>query len=243
MKDWKNTLILSLAAVAAVAVVALVYFNRSKADDIINVTGLGSVDFESDRISWKASINAYDGNLQSAFNALKQSRAVVLEYLQGEKISDSETTLGPVEIIKENKQVYSGTGEFIGESFFRYRLTQEIRIESTDIDRIEKVSRNVTELINKGVEVYSEAPDYFFTRLADLKLELIAKATADARERAVKVTRNAGSKLGKLRYSNIGIFQITERNSSGEVSWEGEYNTKARYKTANVTVKVQYQLR
>ncbi len=243
MKDWKNTLTLSLAAIAIAAIFTLVYFNRNKADDIINVTGLGSVDFESDRIYWESSINAYDGNLQAAFNALKQSRAIVMEYLQGEKISDKEMTLGPVEIIKENKQVYSSSGEFLGETFSRYRLTQEIKIESTDIDRIEKVSRNITELINKGVEVYSEAPDYFYTRLADLKLELIATATSDAKERAKKVTLNAGSKLGKLRYSNIGIFQITERNSSGEVSWEGEYNTKARYKTANVTVKVQYQLR
>jgi uncharacterized protein len=243
MKDFRGAFALSLAIVAVALIASLTYFNRGRADDRISVTGLGSADFESDLIVWTASFENSDTNLERAYAKLKTSRDIVLAYLAGEKVLNNEAAFGSVSIDRMTNRIYNGNGEVTGEAFAGYSLSQEIKLSSHDVDKVERISRNITELINRGVEIHSSQPEYYYTKLADLKLSLIAKATEDARLRALQVAKNAGAHIGKLRYSSIGVFQITERNASGETSWEGSFDTDSRLKTATVTVKVQYQLK
>lgn len=98
-------------------------------------------------------------------------------------------------------------------------MTQSVQIESNKVEKIEKISREVTELLNEGVNFYSEAPRYYYTRLADLKIEMISKATEDARIRAEKITAYSNGKLGALQAAKMGIFQITGQYSDENYSW------------------------
>ena len=98
------------------------------------------------------------------------------------------------------------------------------------MDKIEKISREITELLNQGVQSYSEVPRYYYTKLADLKIKMISKATEDARLRAEKISEFSGGKLGKLETAKMGIFQITGQNSKENHSWGGTYNTTSRKK-------------
>ena len=105
---------------------------------------------------------------------------------------------------KENfKRLYSPEGKFIGEEFVEYELTQTVAIESKDVNKIEKISREITELLNQGVQFYLESPRYYFTKLADLKIQMISKATEDARIRAEKIAEFSGGKLGKLESARM----------------------------------------
>src|SRR5690606_40695998 len=76
--------------------------------------------------------------------------------------------------------------------------------------------REITELLNKGIQFYSQSPRYYYTKLADLKIEMISKATADAKHRADMIAENSGGKLGELISAKMGIFQITGQNSRSE---------------------------
>ena len=144
---------------------------------------------------------------------------------------------------KENfKRLYSPDGKFIGEEFVEYELTQTVAIESKDVNKIEKISREITELLNHGVQFYSESPRYYFTKLADLKIQMISKATEDARIRAEKIAEFSGGKLGKLESARMGIFQITGQNSKESYSWGGTFNTSSREKTASITMKLTYKV-
>lgn len=50
-----------------------------------------------------------------------------------------------------------------------------------------------------------------------------------------------GSRTGELLSANLGVFQITAKNSgSGEYSYDGAFDTSSRYKTAMITVKLNY---
>ena len=111
------------------------------------------------------------------------------------------------------------------------------------MEKIENISRQVTELINSGVELYSEQPEYYYTKLAELKLKMIAEATKDAKLRAEKIAENAGAKLGDLKKSEMGVFQIIAQNSSEDYSWGGSFNTSSKKKTANITMKLSYNIR
>ena len=143
---------------------------------------------------------------------------------------------------QKNKQVYSENGNYVGEEFVGYELTQSIKIESKDVDKIEKLSREITELLNQGVKFYSEPPRYYYTKLADLKIEMISKATEDARIRAEKISEFSGGNLGELQSARMGIFQITGQNSNEDYSWGGTYNTSSREKTASITMKLNYEI-
>ena len=113
---------------------------------------------------------------------------------------------------------------------------------SKEVDKIEKVSREVTELLNQGVQFYSESPRYYYTKLADLKIEMISKATEDARIRAEKISEFSGGQLGDLESAKMGIFQITGQNSKEDYSWGGTFNTSSREKTASITMKLVYKV-
>ncbi|NQW36284.1 MAG: SIMPL domain-containing protein [Flavobacteriales bacterium] len=103
-----------------------------------------------------------------------------------------------------------------------------------------KLSREVTELLNKGINFYSFAPRYYYTKLADLKIEMISKATEDAHLRAEKIALNSGGILGHLKSAKMGIFQITGQNSKEDYSWGGTFNTSSLKKTASITMKLNY---
>jgi hypothetical protein len=120
-------------------------------------------------------------------------------------------------------------------------LNQTVQIESREVDKVENISREVSELINSGIEFYSNQPQYYYTKLADLKIEMIAQATGDARQRAEKIAENAGSSVGRLKNADMGVFQIVAQNSSEDFSWGGSFNTSAKRKTATITVKLDYE--
>ena len=99
----------------------------------------------------------------------------------------------------------------------------------------------MSELINSGIEFYSENPQYYYTKLAELKIEMIAEATKDANTRSEKIAENAGSSVGRLKNADMGVFQIVAQNSAEEYSWGGSFNTTSKRKTATITVKLEYE--
>jgi hypothetical protein len=125
--------------------------------------------------------------------------------------------------------------------FSGYKLLQYVQIESGEVDRVEGISRQVTELINSGIEFYSTEPQYYYTKLAELKVEMIAAATKDAANRAKKIADNAGAGVGRLKKADMGVFQIVAQNSSEDYSWGGSFNTASKRKTATITVKLEYE--
>ena len=218
------------------------YVDRKKVDGSIQVTGLGKVDFSSDLIVWEGSFGAENWDLQQAYNSLKQEKEVINEYLITKGVARENIVFSAVNTLKKLKTNYSSSGKYIGEEFDGYELNQSVQIESSDVEKIENISREVTELLNKGVQFYSENPRYYYTKLADLKIEMISKATEDARIRAEKIAENSGGNMGELISAKMGIFQITGQNSKEDYSWGGTFNTSSKEKTASITMKLVYKV-
>ena len=72
------------------------------------------------------------------------------DYLSSKGINDNQLIYSAVKTNQKNKQVYSENGNYVGEEFVGYELTQSIKIESKDVDKIEKLSREITELKTKA---------------------------------------------------------------------------------------------
>lgn len=115
-------------------------------------------------------------------------------------------------------------------------------ITSTDIDKIESISRDISGLIESGVQFASEEPEYYYTKLDELKLDLIKEATENAKNRIDLMAQGTGANVGELLNANLGVFQITAQNSNTEYSYGGYFDTSSRKKTASITVRLNYSI-
>jgi uncharacterized protein len=242
MKQSTNTLIIALSVVIAAFLIGGAYTNKAKASDSISVTGLGEENFTSDLIVWKAAFSTKGDDLKQASSDLKHKREKIKSYLISKGVNASEIVFSSVNIQKLYSNTYDNYGNIQSSYFSGYSLTQDVRIESKEVDKIEKISREITELINQDIELESFAPDYYYTQLAALKLKMIENATKDAKERASKIAENAGSSLGDLKNASMGVIQITAKNSAEDYSWGGSFNTSSKLKTASITIRLEYEI-
>ncbi len=241
MKTHLNSIIIGLAIVVSAMAFSNAFKNRNRASNSISVTGLGSKDFVSDLIVWNGSFVKKSENLKDAYAELDKDRESIKSYLIAKNVKAESIVFSAVDIEKEFDAVYDNAGNKVKSIFTGYRLKQNIQIESIEVDNIESISRQVSELINSGIEFYSNNPQYYYTKLAELKIEMIAEATKDANTRAKKIADNAGSGVGRLKNADMGVFQIVAQNSSEEYSWGGSFNTTSKRKTATITVKLEYE--
>lgn len=242
MKNTLTAVIFGVAIIAAAYLLGDSFINRNAKSKVLSITGLGETDFTSDLIVWEGSFQKQNMNLKIAYAALAEDKVAVQEYLVSKGINADNIVFNAVKTRENTQSKYGNDGSYQGQEFLGYELSQSIKIESNDVAKIEKISREVTELLNNGVQFYSQTPRYYYTKLADLKIELIKKATEDARIRAEMIASNSGAKLGELSNANMGIFQITGQNSNEEYSWGGTFNTTDKDKTARITVKLEYEI-
>jgi uncharacterized protein len=233
--------LICICIIAAIILMANAFVNRNKENEIIDVTGLGEIDFDADLIVWSGYFTRIEKDLQKAYSLLDRDQQIIIEFMEQHGISGSEVVFDSINIVKEYEQIYDQNHNMINK-FAGFRLRQSLKIESTEIDKTEQISRQITEIINKGVEFYSYQPEYYYTKLADLKIEMIAAATEDAHLRAERIAEKTGSKLGRLKFSKMGVFQIIARNSNEDYTWAGAYNTSSRKKTAVITMRLHYGL-
>ena len=215
---------------------------RYTSGDVISVTGLGEQEFVSDIIVWSGNFSRKANELQQAYRLLDEDTKKVKSYLTAKGIKEDEMVFSFVNVYQETEPIYAN-GNYAGSRFSGYRLNQSFRIESTEVEKIETVSREISELIAQGITLESYSPEYFYSKLADMKIELINKATEDARSRAEAVAGKAGTKLGDLKTGRMGVIQITAPNSNEALSWGGAYNSESKNKKASITMKLEYHLK
>ncbi len=236
-----GAIIFSVAIVVAAYFLGNSYVSRANPDGVISVTGSGSENFTSDLIVWEGTYSRTNPNLEQAYNNLNEDKETVRNYLLGKGIGEENIVFNSVNTMEQRENQYQN-GNYVGSIFKGYELTQSVKIESNDVEKIENVSREITELLNKGVQFNSQPPRYYYTKIADLKIEMISKATEDARLRAEKIAENSGGSLGELKNANMGVFQITGQNSGEDYSWSGAYNTADKNKTASITMRLEYEI-
>ena len=238
---YLSAVIFAIAIVIAAWFLGNSYVSRANPPGVISVTGSGSENFTSDLIVWEGSFSRVSPNLEQAYKDLNRDKETVKSYLLEKGIPEANFVFNSVQTSEQRENQYQD-GNYVGSIFQAYQLTQEVKIEANDVEMVEKVAREITELLNKGVQFNSRSPRYYYTKLADLKIAMISKATEDARLRAERIAENSGGSLGELKNANMGVFQITGQNSGEDYSWSGAYNTADKRKTASITMRLDYEI-
>lgn len=240
MKKHVSAVIFAIAIIVAAALLGNSVINRNKKTGTVDVTGLGQKNFTSDLVVWEGNFSRENADIKIAYADLERDRKEVFDYLVAKGIPKENIIFEAVRTNPMYKQNYSSSGNYMGQTFLGYELNQTLQVESREVEKVEQISREITELLLQGVNFYSNAPRFYYTELESLKIEMISRATEDARIRAEKIAENSGAKLGKLLAANMGIFQITGLNSTEDYSWGGTFNTTSKEKTASITMRLSY---
>jgi len=143
----------------------------------------------------------------------------------------------------EQVEEVSKTGSRSTHQVFKgYQLSQSLEVRSTDVVKVERISREITSLLEACVPVDSGSVSYLYTKLGELKIEMLAEASRDARVRADKMVSAAGAaQLGKLRKADMGVININPADST-ETSWGGNNDTTSLDKDIMTIVHCSFDL-
>jgi hypothetical protein len=201
-------------------------FRISHQDHRITVTGSATRRIRSDFIVWECTTRAQETTLAAAYKKLATDAPVVTQFLHDQGVADADVTVHSVEVTELHPQVRcqkpSGQEEVEEktDTVSGYIAEQTIEVKSADVTKIDKASHDVTTLIDRGIYIRSQAPVYVYTKLADLKIHMLADASKDARQRAEQIAQNTRSRLGSLVSARMGVIQVNPEFST-EVSGEG----------------------
>lgn len=206
----------------------------------IEVTGSAVAVVKSDLASWNLDIVSSSKVKKDAYTKLVKDKAGVLNYLHAKGFSDSEIDIQNV-IPNPVYVVSADTGETTNE-IDHYDLTQTIRITSNNIALVKEVSLDAANLLNQGIDVKSNSPEYYYTKLSDLKISLLNEASEDAKRRAKAMLKSTHNRIGAIKSVKTGVFQITTPNST-EVSDYGVYDTSTIDKKVTAVTQVTFRIR
>lgn len=243
MKNIWIPIIVGISLILSVLIFAEAFKYRTRSSETITVTGLSEKEFTSDLIVWGGSFSRNAFVLKDAYALLKQDEAAIRSYLNGKGIHDSCIVFSSVTMVKNFDRRYDERGNEVSAEFSGYTLSGNVRVESREIDLVEKLSREITELLEKGIELNSNTPEYYYTKLNELKIDLLANAASDAKTRAETIAKNSGTSLKGLVKATMGVFQITGKNANEIYSYGGTFNTSSKIKVASITLKVDYRLK
>ena len=206
------------------------------ANDTITVTGSSTERITSDYVDWSVEVAHSSPTQQSSYQGLQPAVQKTIAFLKAQGIASDEMELGSVKSEKEEIRD-PRTGELRSTNWL---TKQSILIGSWNVDRIYKISGRIGQLIGQGVPLTINEPAYTYTKLAEKRVDMLAKATKDARARAKAIAWEAGTGIGAITNADTGTFQITAPNST-EASDTGSYDTRTIDKDITAVMAVTFR--
>lgn len=227
---------LALGLIISSMILGWAYTTNKKGDDAITVTGSAKKRIKSDLVVWNAGVATQSSQLGDAYKQLSDYVPRIKKYLIEKGIPEAQITVSSISTTTLTKTDENGrsTNEITG-----YSLKQGVSVTSNDVDKVAQISREATELINQGILLESNAPQFYYTKLGDLKIEMLGEAAKDAKTRADKIAESTSSSIGSIRSARMGVMQITAPEST-EVSDYGVNDTSSIEKDVTAVVNVSF---
>ncbi len=226
---------IALSLVAVGAFTAQAIRDAKRANDIVTVTGSARKTVMSDYATWGVNVWCLNPT-EPPFACTKQRGQRIVEFLKSHGVVDSSIIEGVIRV----EQMFDRSGmKSRGQEFIGYQCVQRIEVHTNNVASLDKLVKDFAELIPELIEISSEAPQYYFTKLADLRISLLGDATMDAKARAEMIAGSAGGKVTTMRNAKMGVFQITAPNSR-DVRDYGSYDTSTLEKDVTAVVTASF---
>jgi hypothetical protein len=234
--------ILGLFMVLAVAVGGYAFYLARGLDNTVSVTGSAERTVTSDIVKWNANFsrNVAEAQVKEGYQQMKKDLDLAISYLKENGVTENQITVRPAYLNPVyDFDKFSGSSKMTG-----YQIQQSIVIESVgEVKKITALSQEApAALAGKGLLFSTQNLEYYYSKFADLKVEMLTDATTNATERAKRIAESTGAKLGRLQSASMGVFQVTSLNSQ-EVSDYGYFDSSSIEKKVTAVVRAAFSLK
>lgn len=199
-----------------------------EAERSVTVRGLAERDVTADLATWTISYSASSTSLAQA-QAKARSDTEAIEAFFAE-LGFPQGALQPT-----GANVSSHTHDAIT----TYTVRQRLALRTEDIARAQQAVARQFDLVGRGVFLEEgSGMSYAFTRLNDIKPEMVAEATRDARSAAQQFAQDSGARVGSIKDATQGYFSIEARDGSSG----GWGQSDSPYKKVRVVTTVSFSL-
>ena len=227
------TLIMALALVATGGLIKDGLIQIRSADRFVTVKGLAERDVKADLAIWPIQFKVADNDLNNAQQELERETTLIVNFLKQNGVQDTEISVNQVMVNDAYAQQYQQN-----QVAARFAIDKTIMVRTTNVDAVESAAQKVGDLIGQGVLIgYNAIPQYSFTQLNDIKPQMIAAATQNAREAAQQFASDSGATVGAIRSATQGYFSINARDDMA-----GSPDSAALNKKVRVVSTVEYYL-
>ncbi|MFM7624040.1 MAG: SIMPL domain-containing protein [Actinomycetota bacterium] len=204
----------------------------------ITVTGSARVDAKADKVVWTLNAEFVSPTQSVAVTRVTSSVEEIVKYLNTGGISGDAIEFGSLSAYGQEEYMNgSSTGRISS-----YRASRTVTVRTSDVETVKKLSTELGTLIAAGVNVSNYGPQYYVSKLSDLRPELLEQAVRDAKVRAEAIVAATGGKVGNVMSVRSGPFQVTSPDSV-DTSAGGFYDTSTIDKTITSTVTVVFKVK
>ncbi|PKN72291.1 MAG: SIMPL domain-containing protein [Candidatus Cloacimonetes bacterium HGW-Cloacimonetes-3] len=227
--------IAGLSFIIGLGILGLFLVQSRQSETSLRVVGYSSKLFDSDLVKWNLTVqrNSPPDALKEGYKRMSADISAFKLFLIEKGIPEKEINIQPITSFPQNDNYGNLTS---------YSLNQSVFILSPDIKKIEELALNPEFFADRGMIMQNSNLAYLYSKLPELKKQLLSEATKDAVARAGEISSSAGTKLGKMKEARAGVFQITEPYST-DVADYGYYNTSTRSKSISVTLTAVFKLK
>jgi hypothetical protein len=224
---------LAAGMIASAVIASQAFYKVKLLDNTLAVTGSARQRVTSDAVKWTSSFSRVVplADVKAGYAQMKKDEAAVKAFLSAKGIKDDAVTISPVFMSENYKQNDLSPREFT--------LRQTVEVRSSDVDGLTALAKDLTPIIDQGVLFSSDGLEYTYSKLPDLRVNLLSDAVKDAQARAAKIAESTGKAVGPVRSASAGVVQVLPVGST-DVSDYGSYDTQDIEKEVMVTVKATF---
>lgn len=207
MQNKNNFYFLGICLVIASIVISLGFSSINPKEASVSVRGLAQREVNADLAVWQLSFGLGDNNLENLQKSIKEKSEIVSLYLKDKGLDERDFSVLSPSITNNLLDPY------INQEKMQYIYIAKLNflIRTDKISAVKKANEGLLELVDKGIAIkqdYENKINYEFTKLNDIKPEMIALATKNARKAAEQFARDSNSNLGKIKHATQGLFSI-----------------------------------
>jgi len=183
--------------------------NMAMNDRQVSVRGLSEREVAADLVIWPITYSVAGDNLQVLYDKVSNYNGTIIKFLTSNGIKDDEISVNP-------PSTYDATSNrYRSDAFnYKYAINCTVTVKSKQVDCVRKLLSRQSELLKEGIAFSNSYISYQFTGLNDIKPEMIAEATKNARIAANRFAADSESHLGKIKTASQGQFSIEDADDS-----------------------------
>ena len=185
-------------------------------DRTVTAKGLCEKEVKADKVTWPLKFKELGNDPAELYDRIENNTQTVVKFLKDNGLSDEEISIAPPAMVDQQANM-----SYISETVrYRYKANCVVTVVSKNVDLVRKIVSNQAKLMRQGVTIVGNEYDetssvtYEFTGLNEIKPEMIAEATKNARKTAEQFATDSNSELGKIKTADQGQFSINDRDQN-----------------------------